>query len=174
MCLSSVLEGVSDAVELGGGVLEADLFDNPPHGRTVRHMVMHASRHSRVQYGERVAVAREDKGSRITVVGKIARALAVVVYDDPPGLESEFGAGIALHARIATQGILGGVAVLADDVEGIAVLVHRVGIEDAEARKNGTDGELETGWDLSAIGNGIEGPEVVFELTGRVFVTWKS
>ena len=174
MCLSSVLEGVSDAVELGGGVLEADLFDDPPHGRTIRHVVMHASRHSRVQHGERVAVAREDKGSRITVAGKITRGLAVVVYDDLPGLESELWADIALHARIAAQGKLGRVAVLADDVKGIAVLVHRVGIEDAGARKNGTDGELETGWDLSALANGIEGPEVVFELTGRVLATWKS
>jgi hypothetical protein len=40
--------------------------------------------------------------------------------------------------------------------------------------KYGTDGELETGWDLSALANGIEGPEVVFELTGYVLVTWKS
>ena len=129
MCWSSVPESVSDAVELGGGVR---LFDDPPHGRTVRHVVVHASRHSRVQYGEHVAVAREDKGSRITVVGKIARGLAVVMYDDLPGLESELGAGIALHARIAAQGRLGRVAVLAGDVEEIAVLVHRVEIDQVD------------------------------------------
>ena len=69
------------------------------------------------------------------------------------------------------QGKLGCAAVLANDVEGIAILVHRVGIEDVEARKNGMDGELETGWDLSALANSIKGPEVVFELTSRVLVT---
>lgn len=61
--MSSVLEGVSDAVELGRGVLETDLFDDPPHGRAVRHVVMLASRHARVEHGEPVAVASEDEGS---------------------------------------------------------------------------------------------------------------
>lgn len=108
------------------------------------------------------------------MVGEIARRLTEVVNDDLPRLDSELAADIALHARTAAQGKLGRVTVLADDVERIAVLVHRVGIEDAAASKDGTDGELETGWDLSSLANGISGPEKVFELTGRVLITWKS
>ena len=59
MCLRSV-EGVGHAVEIGVGILDEDLLDNPPDGRTVGNMVVQASRHSRVQHGERVAVSRED------------------------------------------------------------------------------------------------------------------
>ena len=60
MCLRSV-EGVGHAVEIGVGILDEDLLDNPPDGRTVGNMVVQASRHSRVQHGERVAVSREDQ-----------------------------------------------------------------------------------------------------------------
>lgn len=45
MCLRSV-EVVGDAVELGEGILDEDLLDNPPDGCTVGDMVVHASRHS--------------------------------------------------------------------------------------------------------------------------------
>ena len=44
MCLRSV-EGVGDPVEPGGGILVEDLLDDPPDGRTVGDVVMHASRH---------------------------------------------------------------------------------------------------------------------------------
>ena len=60
MCLRLV-EGVGHAVEIGVGILDEDLLDNPPDGRTVGNMVVQASRHSRVQHGERVAVSREDQ-----------------------------------------------------------------------------------------------------------------
>ena len=45
MCLRSV-EGVGDAVELGGGILAEDLLDDPPEGRAIRNMIVHASRHA--------------------------------------------------------------------------------------------------------------------------------
>ena len=45
MCLHSV-EAVGDAVELGKGILDEDLLDNPPDGCTVGNVVVHASRHS--------------------------------------------------------------------------------------------------------------------------------
>ena len=44
MCLRSV-EGVGDAVELGRGILAEDMPDDPPEGRTVGDMIIHASRH---------------------------------------------------------------------------------------------------------------------------------
>jgi hypothetical protein len=44
-CLRSV-EGVGDAVELGVGILDEDLLDDPPEGRTVGDVIIHASRHS--------------------------------------------------------------------------------------------------------------------------------
>jgi hypothetical protein len=45
VCLHSV-KAVSDAVELGKGILDEDLLDNPPDGRGVGDMVVHALRHS--------------------------------------------------------------------------------------------------------------------------------
>lgn len=45
MCLRLV-EAVGDAVELGEGILDGNLLDNPPDGRTVGDVVVHASRHS--------------------------------------------------------------------------------------------------------------------------------
>jgi len=45
MCLRSV-EAVGDAVELGEGILAEDLLDNPPDGRPVGDVVVHALRHS--------------------------------------------------------------------------------------------------------------------------------
>lgn len=42
-CLRSV-DG--DATELGGGILLEDLLDDPPDGRSVCDMVVHASRHA--------------------------------------------------------------------------------------------------------------------------------
>ena len=45
MCMRSV-EGVGDAVKLGMGILDEDLLDDPPEGRTVGDVVMHSSRHS--------------------------------------------------------------------------------------------------------------------------------
>jgi len=45
MCLCSV-EAVGDAVELGEGILDEDLLDNPPDGCTIGDVVVHASRHS--------------------------------------------------------------------------------------------------------------------------------
>jgi len=126
-----------------------------------------------VQDGERVAVTREDEGARVAVVRKVARSLAIVVDDHLPGLKSEISAGIGVHARVAAQGKLGRVAILADDVEGIAILVLRVGIVDkAVSTKSATDGELEVGWDCPAIANGSDGPEKILELTGGVLVSW--
>jgi hypothetical protein len=158
MCLRS-LDGVVDAIELGEGILDEDLLDNPPDGRTVCDVVVHASRHSRVQDGERVAITRKDKRTRIAMIRKVPRSLAIVVDDDLPGLESEVGAGIGVHARVAAQGKLSRVAVLANDVEGLAILVLRIGVDDEAATKSGTDGELEVGWDLPGLANGSDGPE---------------
>lgn len=45
MCLRSI-EAVGDAVELGEGILDEDLLDDPPDGRTVGDVVMYTSRHS--------------------------------------------------------------------------------------------------------------------------------
>lgn len=45
MYLRSV-EGVSDAVELGEGILDEDLLENPPDERTIGDVVVHASRHA--------------------------------------------------------------------------------------------------------------------------------
>jgi len=45
MSLHSV-EGVGDAIELGGGIFAEDLLDDPPEGCTVGDVIMHASRHS--------------------------------------------------------------------------------------------------------------------------------
>ena len=45
MCLRSV-EGVGDAVELSIGILAKGLLNDPPEGRTIGDVVMHASRHS--------------------------------------------------------------------------------------------------------------------------------
>jgi hypothetical protein len=124
-----------------------------------------------VQDGEPVAVAREDEGARVAVVRKVARSLAIVVDDHVPGLESEVGAGIGVHARVAAQGKLGRVAVLGDDVEGVSILVLRVGIDDEAASKSATDGELEVGWDRPALANDSDGPEEILELTGGVLVS---
>ena len=170
MCLRSV-EGVGHAVELGVGILDEDLLDNPPDGRTVGNMVVQASRHSRVQHGERVAVSREDQGARVTVIREVARGLAIVVHDDLPGLEPEVGAGIGVHTRVAAQRKLGRVAVFGNDIEGLAVFVLRIGIDDETARKSTTDGELEIGWDRSALTNGSDGPEEILELTSSILIT---
>lgn len=170
MCLRSV-EAVGDAVELGEGILDEDLLDDPPDGRAVGDVVVHASRHSRAQDGERVAVAREDEGARVAMLRKVARSLAIVVDDHFPGLESEVGADIGVHGRVAAQGKLGRVAVLADDVEGVAILVLRVGIDGEAASKSATDGELEVGWDRPALTNGSDGPEEILELTGGVLIS---
>ena len=170
MCLRSV-EVVGDAAELGKGILDEDLLDDPPDGRSVGNVVVRASRHSRVQDAERVAIARKDEGARVAVLRKVARSLAIVVNDHLPGLESVIGAGIGLHARVAAQGKLGRVAVLADDVEGIAILVLCVGIDEEAASKSATDGELEVGWDHPALGNGSNRPKEILELTGGVVVS---
>jgi hypothetical protein len=105
------------------------------------------------------------------MVRKVARSLAIVVDDHFPGPGSEVSAGIGVHARLAAQGKLGRVAVLADDVEGLAILVLRVGIDDEAARKSATDRGLEVGWDHPAIANSSDGPEEILELTGSVLVS---
>jgi len=124
-----------------------------------------------VQDGKRVAIAREDEGARVTVVRKVPRSLAIVVDDNLPGLESEVSAGIGVHARVAAQGKLGCVAVFADNVEGIVILVLCVGIDDEVVSKSVMDGELEVGWDCPALANGSDGPEEILELTGSVLVS---
>jgi hypothetical protein len=124
-----------------------------------------------VQDGEPVARTREDERSRIAVVRKVARFLAMVIDDHFPGLESEVGAGIGLHAGIAAQCELSRVAVLGDDIKRLAILVLRVGIVDEAARQSAMDGELEVGWDGPALSNGSDGPEEILELTGAVLVS---
>lgn len=64
---SRSLEGVLHAVELGRGISLEELLENPPKGRSVRDVVVHSSRHSRVQDGEPVAVAGEDERSGIAL-----------------------------------------------------------------------------------------------------------
>lgn len=174
LCFGSVLDGVDDVVEFGEGVLEADLFHDPPHRRAVCHVVAQASRHAGMQHGERVAVAGEDEGARVAAGREITGGLTVVVDNHLPRLDSKLGAGVTLHARVATQGELGRVAVFPDDIQGIAVLVVRVGVEDAATSKDGLDGELETGRDPSALANALEGPESVLELASRVLISWKE
>jgi hypothetical protein len=105
------------------------------------------------------------------VVRKVARSLAIVIDDDVPGLESEVGAGIGLHAGVATQRELSRCAVFGDDVKGLAILVLRVRIVDKAARQSAIDGELEVGWDLPALANGSDGPEAILELAGVVLVS---
>ena len=124
-----------------------------------------------MQDGKRVAVAGEDEGARVAVVRKGARSPAIVVEDHIPGLESEVGAGIGIHAGVAAQGKIGCVAVLADDVEWFAILVLRVRIDDEAASKSATDRELEVGWDLPALATGSCGPEEVLELINGVLVS---
>jgi len=170
MCLRSV-GGVGHAVELGVGILDEDLLDNPPDGRTVGNMVVQASRHARVQDGERISIAREDKRTRISMVRKVIQILAIVIHDDLPGLLSEVGAGIGIHSRVPAQRKLGRVAVLGNDIEGLAVLVLRIGIDDGTTRKSTTDGELEIGWDRPALTNGSERPEEILELTSGILIT---
>ena len=170
MCLRSV-EVVGDAAELGKGILDKNLLDNPPDGRSVGDVVVHASRHSRVQDAECIAIAREDEGARVAMFRKGARSLAIVVDDHLPGLKSVIGADISVHTGVAAQSKLGRVAVLADDVEGIAILVLCVGIDEEATSKSATDGELEVGWDRPALTNGSNRPEEILELTGGVLVS---
>jgi hypothetical protein len=124
-----------------------------------------------VQDGEPVARTREDERSRIAVVRKVARFLAMVIDDLFPGLESEVGTGIGLHGGIAAQCELSRVAVLGDDIKRLAILVLRVGIVDEATRQSAMDGELEVGWDRPALSNGSDGPEEILELTGAVLVS---
>ena len=100
------------------------------------------------------------------MVRKVPQSLAIVVDDDLPGLESEVGASVGLHARITTQGKLSRITVLADDIKRLAVFVLCVGIDYEASRKSATDGELEVRWDCLVAANSIDGPKAVFELTG--------
>ena len=119
-----------------------------------------------MQDAKRVAVARKDKGARVAMLRKVARSLAIVVDDHLPGLESVVGADIGVHAGVAAQGKLGCVAVLANNVEGIAILVLCVGIDKEAASKSATDGKLEVGWDRPALGNGSNRPKEIRRCTG--------
>ena len=124
-----------------------------------------------MQDAERVAIARKDEGARVAMFRKVARSLTIVVDDHLPGLKSVIGADIGVHARVAAQGKLGCVAVLADDIEGIAILVLCVGILEEAASKSATDGELEVGWDRPALTNSSNRPEEILELTGSVLIS---
>ena len=170
MCLRSV-EVVGDAEELGKGVLDEDLLDNPPDGRSVGDVVVHASRHSRVQDADCIAIARKDEGARVAMFRKVAKNLAIVIDYHLPGLKSVVSADIGVHAGVAAQGKLGRVTVLADDVEGIAILVICVRIDEEAASKSATDGELEVGWDRPALANGSNRPKEILELTSGVLVS---
>jgi hypothetical protein len=124
-----------------------------------------------VQDGERVTVAHEDEGARVAVVRKVARSFTIVVDDHFPRLESEVGAGIGVHARVAAKGKLGRVSVLAHDVKGVAIFVLCVRIDDEAASKSATDRELEVGWDRPALVNGSDRPEEILELTSGILVS---
>jgi hypothetical protein len=124
-----------------------------------------------VQDGKRVAIACEDEGAQVTMVRKVARSFAIVVHHDLPGFESVVSANVCIHARVAAQGKFGRVAVLADDVKGMAIFVLCVGIDDEAARKSATDGALEVGWDCFALANGSDRPKEILELTGVVLVS---
>ena len=124
-----------------------------------------------MQDGKPVARACEDKRTRVTVVRKVAMLLAIAIDDHVPGLESEVGAGISLHAGITAQCELSRAAVFGDDVKRLAILVLRVGTVDEAARQSASDGELEVGWDVPALTNGSDGPEEILEVTGAVLVS---
>lgn len=121
-----------------------------------------------MQDSERLAVAREDERAGIAAFRKVARRLAVVVDDRLPRLESELGAGIGLHARVAAKRKISRVAVLADDIERLAVLVLSIRSDDELARDDGMDGELEVGRDILALANGSNRPEAILKLAGGV------
>ena len=131
-CLGSV-EGVLHAVELGRGIPLEEQLDNPPEGRSVSDVVVHSSRHARVQDGEAGTVAGEGERFGIALGRKVSSALAII-DNDLAGLESELGTSIGVHAGIVAQRKLGGVAILGDDIEGLSVLVCRIGIDDEAAR----------------------------------------
>ena len=105
------------------------------------------------------------------MVGKISRRQVVVIDDHLLGLESEVGTDIGLHTGVAAQGELSRIAILGDDVERLAVLVLRVGIDDEATRQSATDGELEGVWELPALTNGSDGPETILELKVAVLVS---
>lgn len=166
------VEGVCHAVEVGVGILDADLLDNPPDGHTVGDMTVYNVfvTHARVQDSERISLAREDKRTRVSWARKVTEISPVVIYGDLPGLFSEIVAGIGFHSRVPTQRKLGRAAVLGNDIERITVLVLRIGIDDAEIRKSMTDGEPEIGWNPSATTSGSERPEEILELPSGILM----
>lgn len=174
-CARSV-EGAGDAIELGGGILDEDLLDDPPHGSPVSNVVVEATGHARMEHGEPVAVASEDKGARIAMVGEIARgltslSLGIIVHHDLPGLDPELVAGVPVHTRVASQGKIGGIAVFSNDIERLTVLILGVWIEDEATRESTRDGELEVGRDGLALASGVDRPEEIFEFAGGELVT---
>lgn len=168
-CLGSV-EGVLHAVELGKGIPLEEQLDDPPEGRRVSDVVVHSLRHARVQDSEAGSIAGEDERSGIAFGRKVSSALAII-DNDLAGLESELGTSIGVHAGIVAQRKLGGVAILGDDIEGLSVLVFRIGIGDEAARQSAMDRELEVGWDGFVLANGIDGPKTILELADVVLVT---
>lgn len=56
-------------------------------------------------------------------------------------------------------------------MEGLSILALCVGVSDKAVRRSTTDGELEVGWDLPALANGIDGPEEILELSGAVLIS---
>ena len=77
---------------------------------------------------------------------------------------------LCIHAGIVSQRKLGGIAILADDVKGLSVLVLGIGVDDEAARHSAKDGELEIGWDRLVLANGSDWPEAILELTDGVLV----
>lgn len=166
------VEGVGHAVEVGVGILDADLLDNPPDGHTVGDMTVYNVfvTHARVQDSERISLAREDKRTRVSWARKVTEISPVVIHGDIPRLFSELGAGIGFHSRVPTKRKPGHAAVLGNNIERITVLVLRIGIDDETTRKSTTDGELGLGWEPLVLTSSRKWPEAIREISRGILM----
>jgi len=159
------------AVEYGIGIMEQELLDDPPQGRSECDMAVHTSRHAGVKEGKPITIAVPDERARVTVVGEIARGLVVVVNDDFLGLETDVSADIALQSGVASEPQTSLGTILSNDVEGIPVVVQTVGLSKELARDSLAELEQTIGGELEPFAVGNVRPKLLFEFLSIIVIS---
>lgn len=128
-----------DAIEIGVRVMKFELLDDPPRRSAKRDVTIGTSGHSRVEDGKHTTNTRPDERTGIALCREVAEGLVVVEDRHFDGLFAEFVTEISFESRVSSYGQVSSVAILADDVNGISVLVKTVGISYELAFNNTLD-----------------------------------
>jgi len=153
-------------------ILEFELLDGPPGRRAIGDVVGETFWHAGVKDGQHAPITSKDQRARVALGREVARSLAIVVHGRFNRLcTTRLITDVCLQPRITSNGEVGGVAVLANNMDGMPILIEAIRANKEIARNSAPDPELAVEGELDARPIGIVWPKHLVKFVGSKLVS---